>query len=97
MEDRDPQIKETVAGAQVAALASYNVITKDRYSDLKKIKQPTLVVNGSNDIIIYTVNSFILQQNLPNAELILYPDSNHGSLFQYPDIFNMDANSFLNR
>jgi pimeloyl-ACP methyl ester carboxylesterase len=97
MEDRDPQIKETVAGAQVAALASYNVITNDRYSDLKKIKLPTLVINGSNDIIIYTVNSFILQQNLPNAELILYPDSNHGSLFQYPDIFTMDVNSFLNR
>jgi pimeloyl-ACP methyl ester carboxylesterase len=96
-EGRDPQVKETVAGAQVAALASYNVITDDRYSDLKKIKQPTLIVNGSHDIIIYTVNSFILQQNLPDAILILYPDSNHGSLFQYPDIFAADVNSFLNR
>jgi pimeloyl-ACP methyl ester carboxylesterase len=96
-EGRDPQIKETVVGAQVAALASYNVITSDRYSDLKKIKLPTLVVNGGNDIIIYTVNSFILQQHLPDAELILYPGSNHGSLFQYPDIFTIDVNSFLNR
>ena len=96
-EDRDPQVKETVAGAQVAALTSYNVITEDRYSDLKKIKQPTLIINGSHDIIIYTVNSFILQQNLPDATLILYPDSNHGSLFQYPDIFTAAVNSFLNR
>jgi pimeloyl-ACP methyl ester carboxylesterase len=96
-EGRDPQVKETVAGAQVAALASYNVITDDRYSDLKKIKQPTLIINGSHDIIIYTVNSFILQQNLPDATLILYPDSNHGSLFQYPEIFTADVNSFLNR
>jgi len=30
-------------------------------------------------VIIYTVNSFILQQNIPNAQLILYPDANHGS------------------
>ena len=33
------------------------------------------MVNCSNDVIIYTVNSFILQQNLPNAQLILYPDA----------------------
>ena len=35
------------------------------------------MVNGSNNVIIYAVNSFILQQNLPNAQLILYPDGNH--------------------
>lgn len=95
-EDRDPQIKESVVGAQVAALAAYNVITEDRYSDLKKITQPTLVVNGSNDVIIYTVNSFILQQNLPNAQLILYPDANHGSQYQYPELFVQHLNTFLN-
>jgi pimeloyl-ACP methyl ester carboxylesterase len=51
---------------------------------LKAITQPTLVVNGGNDVIIYTVNSFILQQHLPNAQLILYPDANHGSQYQFP-------------
>jgi hypothetical protein len=38
----------------------------------------TLVVKGGKDVIIYAVNSFILQQNIPNAQLILYPDGNHG-------------------
>ncbi|CDM56043.1 Hypothetical protein LPU83_0360 [Rhizobium favelukesii] len=28
-----------------------------------------------------------MQQNLPNATLILYPDASHGSLFQYPETF----------
>jgi pimeloyl-ACP methyl ester carboxylesterase len=95
-EGRDPQVKESVAGAQVTALAAYNVLTEDRYSDLKKITQPTLVVNGSNDVIIYTVNSFILQQNIPNAQLILYPDANHGSQYQYPELFVQHVNIFLN-
>jgi pimeloyl-ACP methyl ester carboxylesterase len=58
---------------------------------------PTLVVNGSNDVIIYTANSLILQQHLPNAKLILYPDSAHGSLFQYPEMFVRDVASFLDQ
>jgi dipeptidyl aminopeptidase/acylaminoacyl peptidase len=45
---------------------------------LKKIKQRTLVVNGKNDIMVPTINSYILQQQLPDARLILYPDSGHG-------------------
>jgi pimeloyl-ACP methyl ester carboxylesterase len=54
---------------------------------------PTLVVN----VIIYTANSLILQQHLPNAKLILYPDSAHGSLFQYPEMFVRDVASFLDQ
>jgi pimeloyl-ACP methyl ester carboxylesterase len=52
-------------------------------------------VNGSTDLIIYTVNSFILQQNLPNAQLILYPDSAHGSHHQYPGLFVRHVSMFL--
>jgi pimeloyl-ACP methyl ester carboxylesterase len=63
---------------------------------LKKITQPALVVNGDNDVIIYTVNSCILQRNLPNAQLILYPDANHGSQYQYPELFVAHATLFLN-
>jgi len=37
----------------------------------------------------------ILQQNLPNAQLILYPDSNHGSQYQYPALFVADVARFL--
>jgi pimeloyl-ACP methyl ester carboxylesterase len=59
------------------------------------ITQPTLVVNGNNDMIVYTVNSLILQQNLPNAQLILYPDSSHGSQYQCPALFVADVTRFL--
>jgi hypothetical protein len=52
-------------------------------------------VNGSTDVMVPTVNSYILQQNLPNAQLILYPDANHGSFFQYPELFVSQADQFL--
>jgi pimeloyl-ACP methyl ester carboxylesterase len=46
-------------------------------------------------VIIYSVNSWILQQHLPNAQLILYPDANHGSQYQYPERFVQHASLFL--
>jgi pimeloyl-ACP methyl ester carboxylesterase len=94
-EDRDPVTNGKVAPAQIAALQKWGAPAKDPYSYLKKITQPTLVVNGNNDVIVYTVNSFILQQNLPNAQLILYPDSNHGAQYQYPELFVEHATQFL--
>ena len=45
--------------------------------------------------MIPTINSYILQQFLPNAELILYPDANHGSHFQYPGLFARHTRMFL--
>jgi pimeloyl-ACP methyl ester carboxylesterase len=95
-QNRDPLSNEKVAPAQVAAIQKWGAPAKDPYGYLKKITQPTLVVNGSNDVIVYTVNSFILQQNLPNAQLILYPDSNHGAQYQYPELFVRHVTQFLN-
>jgi pimeloyl-ACP methyl ester carboxylesterase len=95
--DRDININEKVAPAQIAAFAAWGAPHADASTYLKSIKQPVLVVSGSHDIIHYTVNSFTLQQNLPNAELIVYPDSSHGSLYQYPDLFVSNVTTFLNQ
>jgi pimeloyl-ACP methyl ester carboxylesterase len=93
--NRDPLSNEKVAPAQIAALQKWGAPAIDPYAYLKKIPQPALVVNGSNDVIVYTVNSFILQQNLPNAQLILYPDGNHGAQYQYPELFVEHVTQFL--
>ena len=55
----------------------------------------TAVVIGSDDIVVPTLNSYLLQQNLPNAELILFPDSNHGSHFQFTELFNRYLTDFV--
>jgi pimeloyl-ACP methyl ester carboxylesterase len=93
--DRDPEVSEKAALAQRTAIAQWGAKRDRPWDHLKNIKQPTLVVSGSNDVIIYTINSYILQQNLPNAQLIIYPDSAHGSLYQYPELFVRHASMFL--
>jgi len=94
-ENRDPEVNEKVALAQLEALGKWGIQFDGAYDYLKSISQPTLIVNGGKDVIIYSVNSFILQQHLPNAQLILYPDANHGSQYQYPELFVRHASTFL--
>jgi pimeloyl-ACP methyl ester carboxylesterase len=94
--DREPEAKPQVGEAQLVALAKWGAIpATDRYGDLKKIKQRTLVVNGKDDIMVPTINSYILQQHLPDARLILYPDSGHGSHFQFSEEFAEEAARFF--
>ena len=94
-ENRDPEVNEKVALAQLEALGKWGIQFDGAYDYLKSISQPTLIVNGGKDVIIYSVNSLILQQNLPNAELIIYPDSAHGSHHQYPERFVRYVSMFL--
>jgi pimeloyl-ACP methyl ester carboxylesterase len=94
-ENRDPEVSEKVAPMQIEAIGEWGAPRQKSFEYLKSIRQPTLVVNGGNDVIIYAVNSFILQQHLPNAQLILYPDANHGSQYQYPNEFVADVTRFL--
>jgi len=93
--DRDAPVSDQSIAAQRAALAAYGAAKDPSYAHLKGLELPVLVVNGSDDIVIPTINSYILQQFLPNAELILYPDANHGAHFQYPELFVRHARIFL--
>jgi pimeloyl-ACP methyl ester carboxylesterase len=44
-------------------------------------------VNGANEVMIATITSWPMVQNIHNAQLIVYPDVGHGAQFQYPDRF----------
>ena len=97
MEDKDTPTTAEAAGAQLAAMAAWEKSGAEPYADMKKIAQPVLVTNGNNDIMIPTVNSFTLSAYLPNAQLIIYPDSGHGALFQHAGAYTSHVSEFLDR
>jgi pimeloyl-ACP methyl ester carboxylesterase len=94
-ENRDPEMRQQGITAQEEAIGKYHAYGESGRGYLKSLRQPTLIVQGSNDVIIPTVNSYTMQQLLPTAELIIYPDANHGSFYQYPELFVAHANQFL--
>jgi pimeloyl-ACP methyl ester carboxylesterase len=94
--DRDPQSGKEIADAHGKALIVWTSTPDAEYKTLKAINQPILVVTGSNDTMLNTEGSITMYKQLKNAQLVLYPDSNHGSIFQYHDSFVNTANYFLN-
>jgi len=94
-DDLEPPSGPNVAAAQIAAFREWEQFTGERFASLKKIRQPTLVVNGVHDEMIPVANSYWLGENLPNAVLLTYPDSGHGALFQFHESFTRQATAFL--
>jgi len=94
-EDLDTPSGAAVATAQLAAFREWEHSTGVGFGDLEGIPQPTLVVNGIHDEMISVSNSYRLAENLPNAVLLAYPDSGHGSLFQFHESFTRHTAAFL--
>jgi pimeloyl-ACP methyl ester carboxylesterase len=46
--------------------------------------------------LIPSENSFVLSQRLTNAFFVTYPDSGHGHLFQWADLYTRQVIEFLN-
>ncbi len=96
-EDRDTPVSAETIAAYRAAANGWGAAPPDDFAYLSDIAQPALVVNGSNDVVIPTINSYHLYQHLPDAELWLLPDSGHGAHFQYPALFARRVIDFLDR
>ena len=74
-QDRVPEVSEASAAAQYQAIIKSNEKTDGVRDYLADISGPALVVHGASDLIVPPINGFTLQQHLPNAQLIVYPDT----------------------
>lgn len=94
--ERDPESGKEVIDAQVNAIVTWGA-TKDQDALLKRIQQPVLIVQGNHDTMLPSESSIHMFKTLSNAQLILYPDAGHGSIFHYHASFLNAANHFLSQ
>lgn len=92
--DRDKKITVTALQAQLKALRLWGA---KRPADLSKVQHPVLVANGDSDRMVPSRNTHDLARRLPNSELVIYPDSGHGAVFQFHADFVAKALAFLSR
>jgi pimeloyl-ACP methyl ester carboxylesterase len=92
--DRDSKIKVKAFQTQLKAIKKWGRSTP---ADLSMITQPTLIANGDNDRMVPSVLSEDLHRRITGSDLIIYPDSGHGGIFQFHDNFAPVAVAFLDR
>jgi pimeloyl-ACP methyl ester carboxylesterase len=94
--DRDTPVDPAAAAAQLSAIRDWGKIpSTERYAMLSTIRQPTLIVHGTKDVVVDPVNAVILEQNLSDAALLMLPDASHGAQSQHAEVFLANARLFL--
>jgi pimeloyl-ACP methyl ester carboxylesterase len=92
--DRDAPISVKAFQTQLKAIKKWG---RSAPADLSKVTQPTLIANGDNDRMVPSVLSEDMHRRITGSELIIYPDSGHGGIFQVHDKFAPVAVEFLTR
>lgn len=93
--DRDAPTTTAVRDAQYDAVITWGVPDLGRLQRLTAIEQPTLVLQGDNDLMIPTPASHTLAGLIPNARIHIFHDAAHASIFQYPDEAARLVNDFI--
>lgn len=93
-EGRDAKISITAFQTQLKAIKRWGRSTP---SDLSRIAVPTLIANGDNDRMVPSVLSDDLHRRIAGSELVIYPNSGHGGIFQYHREFSTAAITFLDQ
>jgi pimeloyl-ACP methyl ester carboxylesterase len=81
--------------AQYEAVKGWGVPGWDQVRRLTEITQPTLILQGDDDIMIPTSASYLMAGLIPDASITIYPEASHGSIFQYADDASLRTVEFL--
>lgn len=91
-ENADEKMKVSSFLRQLKAIHKWGKSTED---STQFIHIPTLIINGDNDTMVPTANSYEMNYKIKNSKLVIYPHAGHGSIFQYPNSSVKEIDKFL--
>lgn len=69
--------------------------SKEQSSNLSSFDFDILLVNGDNDRMVPTINTHNIHKQIKKSKMIIYANSGHGAIFQFPKRFARDVDSFI--
>lgn len=98
-----PEAKDLLAGIPLNTIKQQNNIVQNWFApnwsgicnQLPNISKPTLVITGTDDVIVPAANSLIIAGKIPGAWLVQIQGAGHALMSQYPDEFNKVLQTFL--
>ena len=100
-----PQVLQAYAEVSMKYPAGMEILQRqweaasrhDTYDCLDRIKAPTLVLTGEEDVLIPPGNSEILAERIPGAELLVIPGGGHQIMIEQPQACNQAIIAFLQK
>ena len=92
-----PEVYETTNDEILARQVSAFFGWTGSFFRLEDIHSPTLVITGTDDVIVPPTNSRLLSGRIPGAHLVEIPGAGHGLMYQFPDWFSDCVLKFLDR
>jgi proline iminopeptidase len=88
---------ETIPSAQAAQAGDAIVEEWDLTARLDEISAPTLVLVGKDDFICPPSRAKILQEGIPNSEMVVFENSGHIPYIEEPEAFFEAVRGWLHR
>jgi pimeloyl-ACP methyl ester carboxylesterase len=90
-----PEVREITREEIAARQAEAFYTWPGSYDRLPQIHPPTLVVTGTDDVVIPPANAVTLSERIRGARLVKFPGAGHGLMYQFPGEFVKVVREFL--
>jgi pimeloyl-ACP methyl ester carboxylesterase len=90
-----PEVCEITSEESTARQGAAFLSWEGSYNRLPDIRAPTLILTGTDDVIIPARNSIILGERIRGAWIVQFRNGGHGLMYQYPDQFSRVVLMFL--
>jgi pimeloyl-ACP methyl ester carboxylesterase len=90
-----PPITEPISDENIARQAKAVANWKGVFNRLHKIKNPALLITGTDDVVILPENVFVMEKEIKGSSIIQISGGGHGVIYQYTKEFSNFVITFL--